>query len=150
VTDGALNPAAGEALLEPAFRDLIRLTEAADGRPRLIGLQCGRCGQYSIGQQRVCPNCHSNDLKEKALSRRATLYSFSVTHLPPFGFAAPLAVGLVDLPEGLRIWTQLKADDLSQLKIGQELELVVGPLRVDSGGREIIGYQFRPAAGQGE
>lgn len=135
-----------DSAFEPIFKNMIHFSEGDDQGPQLIGLKCANCGQHSIGLQQLCPNCYSADLDQALLSRRGTLYSFSITQLPPFGFAAPLAVGLVDLPEGLRIWAQLQADDLDDLKIGMELEMTVGPLRVDGKGRNIIGYLFRPVA----
>ena len=129
--------------LDPAFRNVVQLPTTSSDKANLIGKRCAKCGQHSIGRKIVCPNCFSEEMEEKLLDREATLYSFSISQVAPWGFEAPLAVGLVDLAEGLRIWSQLDADE-TVLKIGMKMEMIIAPVRKDEDGNEVFGYKFRP------
>jgi len=129
--------------LDPAFRDIIRLPQSPSEKACLIGKRCTGCGQYTLGRKIICPNCFSEEMEEKSLNRTGTLYSFSISQVAPWGFEAPLAVGMVDLVEGLRIWTQLETDD-APLEIGIKMEMIIGSTRKDENGNEVFGYKFRP------
>lgn len=131
-------------MLEPAFRDIIQLPQSPSEKGRLTGKRCSGCGQYTIGNRIVCPNCCSEDLEEKPLSREGTLYCFSISQLAPFGFTAPLAIGMIDLPEGLRIWSQLEMDPEISLEIGIKMEMIIGPTRKDENEKEVFGFKYKP------
>lgn len=133
-----------EHKIDPAFRHLIRLPELPSEKPCLVGNLCSACNRYFLGKRIVCPHCFSDSWEETTLSRQATLYSFTITRLAPFGFAVPFAIGLVDLPEGLRIWSLLVMDSEDSLKIGMEMELVIGTIRQDESGDDILGFKFKP------
>jgi len=60
------------------------------------------------------------------------------------GFDPPYAVGYIDLPEGVRIYSILTEADMKKLEIGMEMELVIEPIQKTSDGEEIIGYKFKP------
>jgi uncharacterized OB-fold protein len=114
-------------------------------KPALIGHRCRQCGQFFFPQRSICPDCFEDGtLEQVRLSRRGRLYTFCIVERGPIGFEAPYGVGYVDLPEGLRIYSLLTEKRFECLKIGMEMELVVGPIRKDSQGNEVIGYQFRP------
>ena len=116
------------------------------GAPVLHGMECGACGGVYFPAVLRCPRCFGKDLRERDLSRSGRLYSYSIIHVPPAGFTAPYAVGYVDLPEGVRVFGQLVPDDFANLRIDMEMELVTGVIRRNPDGREVVGYQFRPAA----
>jgi hypothetical protein len=119
-------------------------------RVRLLGSRCHSCGETFLGKVAACENCQSRDLEEMALSRRGTLYTYTIIrHRPPGDYIGPepfvpYAVGMVELPEGLRILAVLTGCDIEQLRIGMELELVVEKLYQDAEGNEVITYKFRP------
>jgi hypothetical protein len=56
----------------------------------------------------------------------------------------PYGVGLVDLPEGLRVIGRLDVADPEQVEVGGDVELVLAPLGRDGEGREVISWQWRP------
>jgi uncharacterized OB-fold protein len=74
------------------------------------------------------------------------LVTYCTVWVAPSGFEAPYIQGFVDLPEGIRILTQLTDCELSKdaLEIGMEVELVIGRIRTNEEGDEVIGYKFRP------
>ena len=131
-------------ILDPAFSNILKLPDSPSEKPYLIGKRCCNCGQFTIGKKIVCPRCYSEDFEECPLSRRGTLYSYSISRVTPLGFDTPLVLGLVDLPEGLRIWSQIEVDSGESLEIGMDVEMVVGRTRNDEGNNEILGFKFKP------
>jgi len=97
----------------------------AAGRLRLQ--RCRACGRHVFYPRAVCPHCTSGELEWVDASGRGSVYSFSVVHRAPPGFAAdaPYAVALVDLDEGVRMMTRLVDVALDDLAIGQPVEVVV-------------------------
>jgi uncharacterized OB-fold protein len=57
----------------------------------------------------------------------------------------PYGVGLVDLPEGLRVIGRLLSDDPEQVAVGGQVELVLAPLGRDTEGQEVVSWQWKPA-----
>lgn len=131
-------------ILDPAFTNVIKLPDSPSEKPYLIGKRCCSCGQFTIGRKIVCPHCYSEDFEERPLSRRGSLYSYSISRVTPFGFDAPLVLGLVDLPEGLRIWSQIEVGPGESLEIGMAVEMIVGRTRITEEHNEILGFKFKP------
>ncbi|MEW6266364.1 MAG: Zn-ribbon domain-containing OB-fold protein [Thermodesulfobacteriota bacterium] len=128
---------------------LFSLDPDRPGEGRLIGSRCRRCGLVSFPPRKVCPDCLGDDcLESVALGRRGTLYSFAVNQMAPEGFKAPYVTGKVDLPEKVRVFTVITGvePEESALSIGQEMELVFGPMARNAAGEDLIGYMFRPAS----
>jgi uncharacterized OB-fold protein len=91
----------------------------------------------------MCPSCGAEGGQATVeLSPVGTLYTFSEIHIAPKGFATPYAVGYVDLPEGVRLFGQIEAA-ASQLKVGQEVAVTLGPVRSEASGGTVISYKFR-------
>ncbi len=113
--------------------------------PALIGHRCRRCNKIYFPRRFICPDCfEEGTLEETRLSQRGTLYTFCILERGPIGFDPPYAVGYIDLPEGLRIYSLLTTANIEELTIGMMMELVIERIRLDSEGNEIIGYKFRP------
>ena len=117
--------------------------------PRLLGSRCSACQAYFFPKRYLCPHCHENDTMEEApLSHRGNLYTYCIVRIAPEGFAAPYALGYVDLPEEPRVFAPITGIDPSGLQIGMELELTIEPVRKDPAGYDILGYKFRPITGK--
>ncbi|HLE80780.1 MAG TPA: Zn-ribbon domain-containing OB-fold protein [Dehalococcoidia bacterium] len=117
--------------------------QTADGLA-LAGCRCPTCGRTYFPKKRVCAQCFVIDrMEEVALSRQGRLYSFTIIEAGPAGFQVPYAVGYVDLPEGLRVFSPLEGDP-EALEIGMELAMSIGPIKKQNG-VDVIGYKFRPA-----
>jgi uncharacterized OB-fold protein len=67
---------------------------------RFLGLKCRQCGAYTVPPQKVCSNCHSEEMEVVELSREGEVKSFTVIYTPAEGFTPPYIVGLVELVEG--------------------------------------------------
>ncbi|MFQ5471693.1 MAG: Zn-ribbon domain-containing OB-fold protein, partial [Dehalococcoidia bacterium] len=57
----------------------------------------------------------------------------------------PYALGLVDLPEGLRVLGRISTDDLATLETGMDVELIIGRIHSDDEGNDVMSWMFRPA-----
>jgi uncharacterized protein len=114
--------------------------------PALIGSECARCGTVTFPRQASCPRCTSEDVRERRLGRRGTLWTWTVQCFepksPPYAGAEPFepyGVGYVELPGEVRVEARLTESDPARLRIGMEMELTLIPW--GSG----VTYAFRPA-----
>lgn len=127
------------------------LFDVDGGASALLGAKCGGCGTHYFPRRAHCsnPDCEGRALDNVRLGRRGTLYSYSVqAYRPPplFGMEpwAPYAIGLIDLPEGVRVMGMLAGVAPETLRIGAEMELRIEPLRRDADGRAVLTYRFAP------
>lgn len=100
--------------------------------------RCAECGKLSVDAGRPCPFCGSPGGSAVVLSGRGRLVSWTVIRVAPARYAgeAPYTVGLLELPEGLRLTARLEGDP-ERLSAGQPLTFVsLDPAR---------GPVFRPA-----
>ena len=116
---------------------------------RLVGSKCHACGEVSLGTVSSCANCTGEDMEEITLSRRGKLWTYTVIrHRPPGNYKGPdpfvpFGLGLVELPEGVRVLSPLTGCDVDNLKIGMDLELVVDKLYEDADGNEVMAFKFK-------
>ena len=122
-----------------------------DGTCALIGSRCTGCGTHFFPSRKHCcnPDCADSLLEAVALSRRGVLYSYTIqSYRPPGLFRmdpwAPYALGVVELPEGLRVMSMLACRNPQSLRIGMELEFRVGSIGHDADGRAVQTWQFQP------
>lgn len=121
-----------------------------DGSPRLIGSHCGNCGEVYFPKKPKgwCVHCQQQALEDVLLSPRGRISTFTVVRQQPAGGfyhgPVPYAYGLVDMPEGVRVLSQITADDLGAIQLDSEAELLIRPLHKDQEGREVITFMFTP------
>ena len=120
--------------------------------PRLIGSHCRSCNSYSFPKRSLCPNpnCRNKQVEEVLLNPKGKLWSYTVHYYqppPPFKFNEPFkpfGIGVVELPEGIKILGMLTSSDLNSLKIGMNVELVVEKIYEDKEGNESVTWKFKP------
>ncbi|MCZ8131703.1 MAG: OB-fold domain-containing protein [Steroidobacteraceae bacterium] len=129
------------------------LFDVQDGAPALVGAKCTACGTHYFPRRARCSNpaCNGAEAAPVRLGPRGVLYSWSVqAYRPPplFGMDpwAPYAIGLVDLPEGVRVMAMLTGAPPEAFQIGSPMQLRLEPLRVDADGREVLTWKFAPVA----
>jgi len=116
-------------------------------KPFLLGNRCRPCGKVYFPKVAVCPEClGENSLEEVKLGTGGKLYTFTIVRVPTPGFKVPYAFGYIDLPEGVRVCSQIHAEEPleDRLKLGMDMELTIGQIREEAG-KSVIGYLFRPA-----
>jgi benzoylsuccinyl-CoA thiolase BbsA subunit len=109
----------------------------------LVASQCKECNAYWLPQRKICPECLSEESTLEKLSDIGTLYSFSTIHTGYPGFRTPYTVGYVDLPEGIRIVTQIESENPQDLELDMKLKLGVGIIKYDKDNTPIYGWKFR-------
>ena len=124
------------------------------GHPYLIGSRCTNCGNHTFPAQSGCPKCAGAETEVLALSRRGTLWTWTVQAFPPksppFRGAVdpthfqPFGVGYVELPGQVKVEARLTEVEFDALTIGMELELVLIPLTTDDDGNDVMTFAFRP------
>ncbi|MEM7221222.1 MAG: Zn-ribbon domain-containing OB-fold protein [Pseudomonadota bacterium] len=121
--------------------------------PRLLGSRCNNCGVITFPAKNSCPACSGVDTETIELERRGTLWTYTeqcfYPKSPPYDGPEtpetfkPFAVGYVELPGQTRVQARIKTDDISKLRIGMTLELVVEKY-IERDGKDIVAYFFQP------
>ena len=112
---------------------------------RLAGTRCETCGETALGTKRICPNCGRETVRPVTLAERGTLWSYTVVrHRPPGNYRgpepfAPFGLGLVELPEGVRVLSPIRCD-IDALKVGLPLRFVPY-VRADAE-RDVVVFEF--------
>ena len=115
---------------------------ANGGPPYLKGYRCRCCGQLDFPKLSPCPTCWRNEFDVVPLSRIGRLYSVSDIFVGQAGMVTPYSFGYIDLPENLRIFAQVEGDP-GTLKCDDEVELIIGTIRLNRDGLPLQSYKFR-------
>jgi uncharacterized OB-fold protein len=123
----------------------------ADG-PRLLGSRCATCQTPYFPRSAGChnPNCDQSKMEDVEFGPSGTIWSVSIQNYPPPPPVVcedpfqPFAVGMVDLPEGLRVLGRIAAEDPDSVGVGDSVELILAPLGRDESGSQVISWQFKP------
>ncbi|MCW2857512.1 MAG: hypothetical protein JWR52_3127 [Marmoricola sp.] len=122
--------------------------------PALIGSRCTTCSTVFFPRtEGFCrnPACHGEEFSDTELSRRGRVWSYTdAQYQPPAPYIpagdpyVPFALAAVELPEGIVVLGQV-ADGftVNDIKVGDEMELVVETLFVDETGERTI-WRWRP------
>ncbi|MFF4196235.1 bifunctional MaoC family dehydratase N-terminal/OB-fold nucleic acid binding domain-containing protein [Nonomuraea sp. NPDC001831] len=85
---------------------------------------CADCGELRHPPGPMCPNCRSGNRSHVVVSGRGTLYSYVVHHHPPVpGREVPFVVGVVELPEGVRIVGNVVDCPVEKVDVGMALRV---------------------------
>ncbi len=134
----------------PVAADLLHLqgTDVA-----LLGSRCGGCGTYYFPHAVSCrnPDCENKVLTDVQLGRTGKLYSWTIQHYrPPALFRVdvwqPSTVGLVELPEGLRVLALLTGAVAGDIPIGTAMRLTTVLLYLADDGRPVVTYAYTPTS----
>ncbi len=126
--------------------------------PHLVGGSCVECGTTTFPKQSSCPRCTGSEMREVPLATRGRLWTWTIQGFepkPPYageGPFEPYGVGYVELAaeaEGasaVLVESRLSENSPERLRIGDERELRIVPVRHDADGRQLVTFSFRPAA----
>jgi uncharacterized OB-fold protein len=120
----------------------------SDGpHPTLLGSRCAACGAHQFPRHDTCPYCATDGPEPVALSTQGLLWAWTAVTAPPPGYlgAIPYGMGVVELPEGIRVITRLTESDPGALELGQPVELRIVPLHTDAEGNEVVTFAFSPS-----
>lgn len=94
---------------------------------KLLVQKCNSCKSTIFFPRDRCPECWSQDLGWIEASGKAIIYSFSVTLEgveKMFVEDLPIILAWVDLPEGIRMQSNIIDCDPNEVEIGAEVEVV--------------------------
>lgn len=123
-------------------------------KPQLLGSRCNDCGTYYFPKlSTYCrnPACDSSEFSEVPLSRRGKVWSYTnACYQPPEPYVAknpfePFSIAAVELDEEkmIVVGQVVEGVDVIELKVGQEVELVLEPLYTDDEGDKLI-WKWKP------
>ena len=153
MTESSSSESVTEKKQVPVQEGLFYQPESPEEKPYLIGAKCRICGYISFPKLQVCPQCILKDtMEEMHLSGKGKIDTYSICNAALPGFEAPSIQGYISLEEGARFWSLITGVEPSDeaLKIGMDVELVIGKLRDDADGNEVMSYQFRPVKARQE
>ncbi|MEE9610710.1 MAG: Zn-ribbon domain-containing OB-fold protein [Desulfatiglandales bacterium] len=128
----------------PIREGLFMLPSKSGEGAYLLGSRCRECTQVSFPPRAVCSKCFNDELDNIPLSTKGKLYTYSIVRYAPPGLTAPYAIGYIDLPEGVRVFSILTGWDNESLKVGMDVELVIDKFKEDEEGKTILTYKFKP------
>ena len=94
---------------------------------KLLIQTCNECDARIFFPRRQCPECWSRDLGWMQACGKAQVYAFSITYEgveKAFVDDLPIVLAWVDLPEGIRMQTNIIDCDPASVRIGQAVEVV--------------------------
>jgi uncharacterized OB-fold protein len=130
-----------------AGRVMVREGLFTDGdAPALLGSRCRACGAHHFPRHDTCPYCAAEDPVPTPLTGAGSLWAWTAVTAAPPGYrgAVPYGVGVVELPEGIRVISHLSVSDPAALALGQAMQLCVVPLHTDDDGNEVVTFSFAP------
>ena len=125
------------------------LFDWSEDGPYLLGSRCRQCGEVIFPTNPFCPQCCEETTEVIRLSRCGALYSFTIQRFkppPPYRGPdpfVPYGVGIVELPEGVRVTAVLEESNPERLKVGMQMETVVKVRYENDDGNEVLGYGFK-------
>jgi hypothetical protein len=115
---------------------------------RLAGTRCANCAEVSLGAGALCPNCGGDEVAVIPLGGEGKLWSYTIIrHSPPGDYHdrdsfRPFGMGLIELPEGLRVLAPITAD-IETLAIGMPLRFEAYARAAETGERVL--FRFVPS-----
>ena len=85
----------------------------------------------------------SEKVVEEVMPRTGTLYSFTVLRVGPERWLRPAALGYVDLPNDVRVFSRI-VGDLDAIRISQPVELDVAVVGREADGSPLSSFVFKP------
>ena len=124
----------------PVREDLFDETDGG----RLLANQCKACRRIYFPKADICFECLEPEMENIKLSRHGTLYAHTIGRLPSTHFQPPYAIGLIDLPEGIRVFAPLKMMPDKTYTVGMQMEIFIDELWKEED-KQVMGYKFKPA-----
>ena len=109
------------ALPDPTIEEFYKYVS----RRKLMAVRCVRCQHVMVPPRQICSKCRSSTVEWMQLGHKGKLVTYTVVHVAPpqFKHMTPYAVGIVQMPEGVRLPSIIRTSRLESLKIGMELEV---------------------------
>ncbi len=134
--------------IEPVRPGLVNGGGSAADHVAVFGSKCKHCGEVSIGTNDGCLNCGGSEIQRVTLANEGTLWTYTIIrHKPPGDYLGPdpfepYALGLVELPDGIRVMAPL-VGDVDKFEIGSVVRSVPWVL-VSDDGKAYRAFRYAP------
>ena len=108
----------------------------------LLAAKCSECGHISFPKRDFCIKCLCEKQEEVELSSVGELHTYSILRVGDNHFDAPHPIGMVNLPERVRVTAPLVYRETEDYAIGQKVKLVADDLWEEED-RIVTGYRFK-------
>jgi hypothetical protein len=142
--DPALPELPRRRVFEPESSTLSGPFWEATRQRRLVLPWCTKCEQAVWFPREVCPSCRGRTFEWRPASGAGEVHAVSVHNKPGLGRTeddGPYAVAMVQLPEGVRMMSNIVGCKLEDIAVGMPVQVTWLPL---SDGRHLP--QFEPVA----
>jgi uncharacterized OB-fold protein len=97
----------------------------------LIGVRCEDCGKEYFPKQYRCRNCGSYKMVDAKMPDTGKLESYTILNVPSSEFkgSEPIVLGIVELENGVRLLSQIEADDINSLSQGIKVKMKVANIK---------------------
>ena len=95
-------------------------------RGDLVIQKCDDCGEYQFYPRGICSNCWSINIQWVKSTGKGTVWTYTVTYQNrTLGFAqdVPYILALVELDEGVKMFTNIVDCEPSNVQIGMSVEV---------------------------
>jgi uncharacterized OB-fold protein len=96
-------------------------------RRHAMALQrCGQCGQFRYPPRPLCPACHATDARWAQVSGKGRVYVSLVMYRAPgpaWEQDTPYNVAMIELDEGVRLWSNVVECDPESVRIGDDVAI---------------------------
>ena len=93
---------------------------------RLIIQRCESCNEYQFYPRGICAHCWSGDISWVESSGKGTVWTYTVTYqnrTPGFAEEVPYVLAMVELDEGVKMFTNIVECNPRDVKIGMPVEV---------------------------
>ncbi|WP_201836438.1 Zn-ribbon domain-containing OB-fold protein [Microvirga zambiensis] len=93
---------------------------------KFIVQKCQACGNPQYHYRAFCCHCWSEAVEDRAIEGTGTVWTFSVVNrnlTPAFASWGRYVVGVVEVPEGVKIVTKIETPDPDSVRIGTPVRL---------------------------
>ena len=93
---------------------------------KLLLQKCDRCKEYQFYPRGICADCWSTDIRWVQSSGKGKVWTFTVIYqngTPGFAEEIPYVLALVELEEGVKMFTNIVECDPEEVKIGMPVEV---------------------------
>jgi uncharacterized protein len=115
---------------------------------RMLGSRCDKCGNEFFPPVNLCRNCKEDRLSTVEMPTSGKLLSFTLQKESVSGFEEqePMAFGLIELTNKVKIVAQIVDVPYDSLDIGQKVRAVFRRIKSDGpSGQIYYGYKFSPS-----
>jgi hypothetical protein len=113
-------------------------------RYRLEAARCTGCKKTFFPPRLVCDECGGEEFETLRLPNEGKVVSYTVIHTPASNFSdeAPIAAGIIDLGDGVKISAQIADCDAGELEVGLPVRIEFRRIQ-KAGGSGVLCYGYK-------